>query len=174
MPTPLVNTADLDAFEADGKAQKLEAALAAVRSFCGWHIAPVLTETVTVDAVDLRSTFLPTLELVEVVSVTQAGVEVDLSTLTSNLGGTVASRTGYRLGTMRCEPLIVVFRHGHEALPADVKQVVLSMALRASVNPTGLVSTQVTGAVVDEFGPAGMSDAERALLAPHCLTPAFA
>lgn len=59
---------DIDAPEGVNR-QAWDAAVAVVRAYCGWHIAPVLTETVTVDAQGGRALVLPSLRIVDVAEV---------------------------------------------------------------------------------------------------------
>lgn len=47
-----------------------------VRALCGWHVAPVVTETITVDSDGGPLLVLPSLRVVDVTSVSIAGAEV--------------------------------------------------------------------------------------------------
>ena len=53
-----------------------DAAAAAVRAYCGWHIAPSVTETVTVDGSGGDVQFLPTLHLTDLASISSDGTTV--------------------------------------------------------------------------------------------------
>lgn len=52
------------------------AACAAVRAYCGWHIAPSVTEDVTVDGSGGNIQLLPTLHLTALTSITNDGTAV--------------------------------------------------------------------------------------------------
>jgi hypothetical protein len=52
------------------------ATVAEVRAFCGWHIAPEVTETLTLDGPGGYVLVLPTLHLVDLVSVTNDGTAI--------------------------------------------------------------------------------------------------
>lgn len=58
----------------------LNAALARVRRYCGWHVSPVRTETITVDRPERNHPYLvlPTLKIVQLNSITIDGVPVAL------------------------------------------------------------------------------------------------
>ncbi len=61
----------------------LNAALARARRYCGWHVSPVRTETITVDrpANNHPYLILPTLKIVSLNSITVNDVPVDLTTV---------------------------------------------------------------------------------------------
>ena len=70
MANTLVDPADLADYPGAPFTQAVvDSAVAALRGDCGWHVAPVLTETVTVDGSDTQTLFLPTLKLVSVSAV---------------------------------------------------------------------------------------------------------
>lgn len=56
--------------------QAWASACAAVRAYCGWHVAPSVTETVTVDGSGSSVQLLPTLHLTSLVSITNDGTAV--------------------------------------------------------------------------------------------------
>lgn len=59
----------------------VNAALARVRTFCGWHVSPVQSNTVTLRGSGLEWMVLPTLNIVSITSVTEIdcdGVETVL------------------------------------------------------------------------------------------------
>lgn len=129
---------------------RLMQAEAIVRSFCGWHIAPVRTEVATFTAYE-DSLILPTLRLVDVVRIVDCdGVIIDPAHYTAESYGVVRrAPRGYfpanvsRFTTewswaQRWGDLTVTFRHGYETPPFDVSGVVRGLALRIKNNPTGL------------------------------------
>lgn len=107
-------------------ADAVDAACAQVRDFCNWHIAPSVTETVTVP---VRSGVLslPSLHVTEVVSVDGT---TDGFTWTSD--GVVRLSYGHHW-SYRQTPAVVVFTHGYESCPLPVRQVVAQLASRGLV-----------------------------------------
>src|SRR4051812_17931640 len=73
MALELATLPDLDDYQAGDPTQLLTAAEAVVRAYCGWHIAPSRTDTITTVGIFTGSLFLPTLYLTAVVSVTEDG-----------------------------------------------------------------------------------------------------
>jgi hypothetical protein len=118
--SPLLVEGDLDAFREGDVNVNLEAAVAAIRGYCRWHIAPVRTETLTLDA-NGSTVILPTLYATAVV------LEVD---------GTTIDEADYTLhpgylqlrGCWTNGTVTVTLTHGYEELPADLRRVALSMA----------------------------------------------
>lgn len=127
--SPLLVPADLEGFRSGDASLNLAAAVAAIRSRCGWHIAPVRTETLTLEAVN-GVVILPTLRATGVV-VAIAGTTLDASEYTLKPG--VLLLTGYRCGTGE---VVVTLTHGYDALPDDLKRVALNMA-DAGTSPGG-------------------------------------
>jgi hypothetical protein len=66
----------------------LNAALRAARRYCGWPVNPVVTgDTVVIDGPGSRILNLPTRKVVELTSLTEDDVVVDLSTVRWSAGG---------------------------------------------------------------------------------------
>ena len=77
----------------DETQRQLDAALAAVRNYCGWHVTPVLTnEQITLDGPGGPTLMLPTLALSEITALTEDGVELDVTTLSWSKRGMVAKK----------------------------------------------------------------------------------
>lgn len=123
----------------------LAAASDMVRKECGWHIAPPASETFVVDGPGGRTAMLPTLELTDVVTVTDAGTVVDPLDLEW-------SRDGYlrRCGcwTTKLRGLSVTATHGYADVPVDLIALVCTVAARAAASPAGAVREQVGSASV--------------------------
>lgn len=161
-PPPLVSDDDwLSAFGAAPtvlQAARIAAASASVRSACNWHIAPVVEQTFTVDSPGGRMLTLPTLRLVEVLAVSQNGVDVDVDTLEW-------SHDGYLRGVWvrRLQGVQVTIRHGFDAVP-DLLMVVADLSARAQ-----LVRRKAIGQRSVEFQPPGLLEYEIAQLAAYAL-----
>lgn len=63
-----------------------QAAEGAVRAYCGWHVAPVVTETLVRDGNGRSMLVLPTMRIVDVHSVRVGGVDVTGSVRWSEAG----------------------------------------------------------------------------------------
>jgi hypothetical protein len=119
----------------------LAGASAGVRRWCGWHIAPVLEETLTGDGPGGSLLLLPTGRLLEVLSATNAGTDVDVSGLDFSRYGMVELRDGSwgsRLGSVSLR-----VRHGHDlADVAEVAQIVKQVTANALASPMGATREQ--------------------------------
>lgn len=102
------------------------AALTAVRSYCGWHIAPSITSTVTLDGNGADTLMLPSLYVQEVSSVEDDGRPVEFR---FSRHGMVRKRHGGRF-TSHFGGVKVSYLHGYDSLPDDVAAVVLEAATR--------------------------------------------
>lgn len=126
--SPLLVPSDLQDFRAGDEELNLAAAVAAIRSTCGWHIAPVRTEILTLEATN-GVVVLPTLRATGVVVVID-GTTLDASEYTLRPGVLL-------LDSLRgCGEVTVTLTHGYDELPADLKRVALSIA-DAGTSPGG-------------------------------------
>lgn len=111
----------------------LDAALARVRNYCGWHVSPVRTETITKDGTNSRWLFLPTQKIVEITSVTECDTVLDLDTAKTSadtMGLLVKQCDHWRYGYGNIE---IELSHGYTAAEAaDFREVVLSLIDQAS------------------------------------------
>lgn len=108
--------------------QLLDAALAAARRYCGWHVSPVLEDDeLDVDGPGGRILSLPTLNLLSVSQVVECGEQVDVSTLdVSRRKGVIAKRSG--CWTSRVGAVTATVTHGFtEAQAADFRNGVLRL-----------------------------------------------
>lgn len=159
---PLADAADWPAGAGPvpaGLAGELAAASAAVRRWCRWHVSPVIEETVTLNGQGGHHLGLPTMRLVELLTVEerqrgagQVWVPVDLDPLTT---GVEASEVGsvYRdqRWPVRLSGVRVSMRHGYEPdeVP-DLAALVPVIVARGLANPTG-VSAATVGALSVQF-----------------------
>jgi len=118
----------------------LDIASGIVRARCGWHIAPSVTETLTVDGSGSSLLALPTLHLTALSSVTEDGEVVDLDDVQWSTVGLLTRATAW---TTRLNGVSATITHGHTTAPAAVVGIVLMAAARASASPTGVVREQV-------------------------------
>lgn len=106
----------------------LNAALAAARRYVGWHVSPVIEETVVVDGPGGDVLSLPTRNLIEVSSVVENGVTLNVSRLdVSRRKGTV-KKYPYGWWTSRDGGITVTMSHGYtEAEASDWRRAILRL-----------------------------------------------
>ena len=172
-------SAELMAQRTDGAIDKgrpyleeaLTAASAVIRDYCGWVIGPLIEETLYLEGPDSGVLSLPTLNLVQLVALSQNGTAVSLDDVRATRGGIVRARTPFvdRYGT-----IVATIRHGLDPVPAPIVDLTLQMAARALGSPLGVVREQSLVANVTwsttAAGVAGgtvILEHERAVLAPY-------
>lgn len=167
-----------------GEDERLLQAEAVVRDFCGWHIAPVRTQSVVLHGLGASSLLLPSLYVTGVVSVVQGdGTEVDPEHYEWTKGGVLRPKGGLTWWHyfshpwhLRTDPVTVTFTHGYEQPPPPVTAVVQAVAQRAMDNPRSLVREQA-GPFSETYSQTGFNQslpiallaAEKELLAPYAL-----
>lgn len=117
------------------------AASAAIRAYCGWHIAPVLSETLVLDAHGWASLWLPTQKIVKLTRVVSDGVDVTGRVEVSEAGMLrLAGGFSSKLGGVRVE-----LDHGFDlAEVPEVASLVADVAARAvALSPA--VKSKTTG-----------------------------
>jgi hypothetical protein len=101
------------------------ATVAEVRAFCGWHIAPEVTETLTRDGSGGPIIVLPTLRLVDLVSITNDGTA--LTDPEWSASGMVYAGCWARW-TPKFRGVVAEITHGYEEWPAELLAVMTEMA----------------------------------------------
>ena len=151
----------------------MQAAQASIRRFCGWHVAPSISETLRVDAYGGRVLHLPSKHVTGLSAVTVAGVDwtdrVDWSA-----AGTVQLRHGFWPDAPGA--VCVEIEHGWDAddVP-EIEALILTIAKRAKSQPGVVASQSVNGASVSyqTAGGAPLSvpllTIEKEMLAPYRL-----
>src|SRR3954468_1891366 len=116
----------------------LAATSAQIRRYCGWHVAPVLTMDLLLDGSGSASQRLPSLHVVDVLSVTSGGTDLDVSTLQWSADGYMRSAghwygDGYWGGwTSHLRGVAVTLRHGFALEDVgDVTALCCQLATRA-------------------------------------------
>lgn len=127
---------------ADPAQDDLAAAEAAVRKYCGWHVAPVIIEDLILDGTGTASLFIKSLRVVDVLAAEVDGTVLDPATLEWSEAGYLRI-PGVWPDKLRAVKLTV--EHGFNDVP-DVVAIVRAIAARASAAPTGVVREQA-GAV---------------------------
>jgi len=123
----------------------LKGASAGIRRWCGWHIAPVLEETLVGDGPGSYRAVLPTKRLRDVLEIRNAGHLVDVTQVDFSAHGIIDWRGGHF--TDRLGQLQVLVRHGYDLTEVeDVAQVVRQVVANALASPMGATREQA-GAV---------------------------
>ena len=150
----------------------LQAAEGALRDVCGWHVAPVLTETLTVDGNGRSKLKLPTQHIRAVTE-----VRVDGRDVTSNVRWSEIGMLEGLTFPRKFRSVEVDLVHGYEPAEIDgLLAIVTAASKRAETNPA-IASQSVAGASVrywgsDQGGPLShlLTLTEREAIAPYMLT----
>lgn len=148
-----------------------KAATAAVRAHCGWHIAPTVEQTITVDGSGGEDLLLPTLHLTRVIEVHENGHLVPLDQIDQSSSGYLRRRG--RRWTDRPGGITVTIEHGYtvEQIP-DVDAAIRAISSRAQ-GPAN-IAQQASGPnsvrYVTGVGSASIGPGELDVLAPYRLT----
>ena len=181
---PLITVADFDTLTGDAwkndarVSPAINAASAAIRNFCGWHVSPSATCRATLDVDGTRSLWLPTRCLTSVISVEANGAEVT---------DYQWSRIGQVLTASRVAPGLQAATVEYTAgLPVtgDLLALVAGVvAHTVAVTPTsyGVVSESAGGVSLTRAQGAAyagitatLTDTEKAALAPYRVVRAHA
>jgi hypothetical protein len=120
----------------------LDAALARVRRYCGWHVSPVRTETIRVDRPPSTHPILvlPTLNIVTLNSITIDSIPVDLANVKVSVEapGVLSMKNWEPWGGARWDSgfglVEITLKHGYTAAEApDFRDAVLSLVDRATL-----------------------------------------
>ena len=123
----------------------LNAAEAAVRRYCGWHIAPVITQELVLDSPGVRTVFLPSLKVLNITEFSVCGVTQNVDALEWSENGFVRSP---RVFPDRLRGISVTFEHGFESVH-EVAQIVQAIADRDLASPKGVVRERAGQVSVD-------------------------
>lgn len=113
----------------------LKAALVLARRRAGWHVNPVRTDTINLDGPDSRILYLPTRKLIELTSIEENGVSLNLNALSVSVGGAPGFSEQVRVRkksrsywTCEYDGIEVVMEHGYtDDEAADWRNAVLMM-----------------------------------------------
>lgn len=119
----------------------LAAAEQAVRAYCGWHVAPVIEESLTLDGTGTNTLFIPSLRVVSIAAISNGGQALDPATLEWSANGFARLPSGYRW-TERLRGVTLQLRHGFAEAP-DLVEMMRAMAARAESSPDTIARVQV-------------------------------
>lgn len=136
---------------------RLAFASARVRAYCGWHIAPSITTTESLDTLGGAVLFLRTMHLTNLVNVALADPladPIDVATLTWSAVGLVARSIGYSwpVGFRAVE---VIYEHGFTVVPPEVVEVVVGLASRMPAQLSGVMQESAGGVSRSYGAPLG-------------------
>lgn len=133
-----------DVYEAYTAEQLLAGASSLVQEYCGWHIAPSIAETVTVDGSGGPIQSLPTMRLTAVTSVVEAGTALEVADLDWSEYGIVEKQsTGW--WTSRRRGLVAEITHGFDDTPGWLVTLICAAAGRAFLAAPGVVQEAAGG-----------------------------
>lgn len=143
---------DFDEFDAYTAEQLLAGAEALVVEYCGWHIAPSATVSVTVDGSGSGIQPLPTMHLTAVNEVTEVGVVVDVATVDWSEYG-VLEKQDRAWWTARRRGVVADITHGFAAAPGWLVTLICAAAGRAFLAAPGVVQETAGGESVTYAQP---------------------
>jgi hypothetical protein len=97
-------------------------AQALVTGYCGWHVAPSRTETLTLDGSGSMFLTLPSLHVTDIAEVTDRGDTLDTDDYDWSASGLVYRRRGRF--SHRYRSVTVTLTHGYDDMPDDVQAVI--------------------------------------------------
>ena len=155
----------------------MQAAQAVVRRFCGWHVAPSVTETLKVTGSGGRRLTLPSGHVTGLSKVSVCGTVLDIeSSMDWDQAGVMVLRPGMGLWPDVPGAVEVTLTHGWD--PDEVPEVaalIATLAQRAASGPGVVASQSVNGASVAYLTAGGaplgipLLEIEKETLAPYCL-----
>lgn len=113
----------------------LDAAQAAVRRYCGWHVAPVITETITLDGNGSRSILLRSQKVTEIISVIENGEP--FTDFEWSETGILTKNTG--CWSRKHRAITVNLTHGFDEF-SDIAGIIVGIASRAKGAGDGALS----------------------------------
>lgn len=112
----------------------LNAALARVRRYCGWHVSPVRTQTITLDGTGAPLLFLPTMKVVTITAITEDGDALVVADIKESVRAPgVLIKENWAYWSCEFESITVALQHGYTAAEAaDFREAVLSLVDKAA------------------------------------------
>lgn len=149
-----------------------DAACVTVRQYCGWHIAPAVTETITLDGPGGTLLRLPSLRVTAVIEVTNQGSAVSDPQWSQH--GMIRGRW-----TDRFRGITVTMTHGYDECPADILAVLEHMTKQGeAAEKVGVMQSMTAGPFTAQAstaslaGAVGLSGQHRGVLDRYKLAPA--
>lgn len=145
-------------------APEFTAGLSAIRAWCGWHVAPSLTETLKVESLGGWSLLVPSLYVTNVAEVRNEAGDV--------ITGYKWRSNGVLRGTWLCEEQYEVdLTHGYDEMPLELQGIVDQLNAAALGQS---VRSQAAGPFSVTYGPADLESqplSVRAIIGRYRLPP---
>lgn len=142
-----------------------------IRDFCGWHIAPVISEDLVLDGSGARLLPLNTKRVVSVSDVAELDTPLEEDDYRLALANYLSKRYGY--WSSLPSSVTMTLQHGYEELPRAVRVVAGSLIDNAAAGGSGRVTAgpfTITGSESGaSAGVAGFNDYQIAALRPYML-----
>lgn len=145
---PLATPAELAAFSQGAisatdpaAALALEGASSMIRAYCGWHIAPSITETLILDGPGGRVLGLPSRHVTGIATISQQSSIIASTGYKWSALGEV-QRKDWSFWSTDYRDIEVTLTHGYTACPPDLRQAILGIVTRALSSPTGATREQ--------------------------------
>lgn len=159
---------------------KNEEAIALVRLYCGWHVAPEQDDTLVMDGPGASTLILPSLHVVDLTAITEDGVLLDPTAYSWSSAGIVRRgdtswwmTSPYWRGcgprwTANLRGLEVELTHGYTDWPPEVMGVIERLTARANADDTVLAQVGGVRYATDADGMpvsgASVTDVDRHIL----------
>jgi hypothetical protein len=166
-----VGTTDLDDYQAGDPATIVLQVQSAIRSYCGWHVAPEVEGDIfytEAGRIYQRHLWLPSLKVAEITSVVDEGTTLTAEEYDWSDTGYLERRSGY--WSTRPRQIFVTYTHGYAEIPADIVGIAVAVADR-SINAPGGIVRQSTGPFSVERLKAALLEDEKSVLDKYRLPP---
>lgn len=124
---------------------------AVIRNFCGWHVTPVIDETLILDGNGSKRLCIPSLQVEDVIQLKIRGTEVVTYSWSADGWLTLPNGSVFP-DEDRCVEVTV--KHGFRYAP-EIAQVKRGLQSRAAMSPAGNIVHQRAGSQSVTFGSVG-------------------
>lgn len=147
MPNTLVDPTDIMDFPGGPfEDQVVDAAVASVRAEAGWHIAPQVTQTLTVDSYGGTLLILPSRRIVAVTAVRNVTTGSETLGNWTRMSGGIYRRTGWPIGVLEVD-----LTHGYATTPEDLLPAVAARAVRLMTPRDPELASRTVGQVAETY-----------------------
>lgn len=124
-----------------------EAVLAAesiIRDYCGWHIAPAITETLTLDGSGTYKMFIPSLRIKSITSIVDDGKTLNVADYSWSTNGVIEKLNS--CWTDKRRGVVIVLLHGWDSCPPGVNDLAKQLCKSgpATVKSASIGQTSIT------------------------------
>lgn len=161
---PILESEDLALVLTDD--ELIDAATGEIRAACGWHVAPSVTHTLTVESSGSRLLILPTLRLTAVTAVRVDGQDLVSSGYTWRESGLITRRGG----SWPSAPAVIEADVTHGWQPDEVphiKGLIAAMVTRVKATKNGLIVRAQAGQVSRTYSQVASNQAAGLSLTEH-------